>query len=137
MTATVTGRGFTHGARTQALQLRTFKALPTLAERFPRVREMRIHWWIDHSHTSHASGEDRTWRFVPTSRAHLSIECVRGDCLDGGCDLSPIVANMIEVGDRFLKGRLVCAGWRRGRDQRLEACERAICYEIEIDWIDG
>ncbi len=135
MTPAITGPLDTPGERTQYLQYRQYRALPTLSDRLPGVKRMRVRWWYGQNGVESSRGSSpRVWDFLPDTRAHLQLDCASGSCVDGGHDLSGIVANLVEVGDTELQGAMMCGGWRQGVDQRLVHCDCLLHYAVRIEY---
>ncbi len=135
MTSAITGPIDLPGQRTQYLQYRSYRSLPTLGDLLPGVSRLTIRWWYGQDGKESLRGSSpRVWDFVPDSRAHLQLDCASHSCVDGGHDLSGIVGNLVEVGDTALQGALMCSGWRQGVDQRLVRCECLLQYTVRIEY---
>lgn len=80
-----------------------------LSERFPEVSGIVIHM------TYFQKGANpvlmvRTVNIFPTSYAYFNMECMTKDCIDGGFDLTAVIADMVKTNKKLGKGRLGCRG---------------------------
>ncbi len=98
-----------------------------LSERFPQVSGIVI------SMTYYQKGANpvlmlRTVNVVPTDSAYFNMECVIKGCVDGGFDLSKIIANMVKARKKIGKGKLTCCG----KTDVHPSDHASIDYEIDI-----
>jgi hypothetical protein len=52
----------------------------------------------------------RTLNFYPADFAYFHMDCMRDECVNGGFDLTPIVAEMVKNHKNSKKGRIFCDG---------------------------
>ncbi len=100
-----------------------------LSERFPQVSRMVINM------TYYQKGSNsvlmvRTVNFIPADSAYFNMECMTKGCVDGGFDLSSIIARMIKTRQKSVKGKLTCCG-KTDADTSDHA---SIVYEIGIEY---
>ncbi len=70
----------------------------------------------------------RTFHFTPDSYAFFVINCLRQDCVDGGFDLTEVIAAMIKKREADAKGALSC----KGTDSSSGHSD--IVYEVAIQY---
>jgi len=72
----------------------------------------------------------RTVNFVPTDYACFHLDCTREECMNGGFDLAPVVANLVKSRKKSIKGNLSC----RGKSESLRFGHASIAYEVSIEY---
>ncbi len=70
----------------------------------------------------------RVVNFFPGSYALFRIDCLNKECVDGGFDLTQVIAGMIRNRRETAKGDLSCEGDRRSADHSTIDYEVAIQY---------
>ena len=71
----------------------------------------------------------RTFNFTPNSDAFFVVNCLRKDCVDGGFDLTQVIAAMIRNRKVEGKGSLNCKGTDSSTDHS------GIVYDVAIQYI--
>jgi len=95
-----------------------------VSEHYPKVSSLVINM------TYYRKGENpvvmvRTVNYSPGGSAYFKMECATKDCVGGGFDLTPVIAEMVEGRRGSKKGRLLCVG-------SLSPGHAEIAYEITI-----
>lgn len=111
----------------------------TIAERFPRVKSIRI----THDEFIQDAGGGR----VPPSTAHYDRErkalffqeCASHHCMEGqgaksGHYLTDDVTDMIRNGETSRKGHSVCRGWQDSRRVGQFRCSTSDDFEIVVEY---
>jgi hypothetical protein len=78
----------------------------------------------------------RTLNFFPANYAYFHMECKREECIDGGFDLAPVVADMVKKHKNSTKGKIFCHGKNSslGNGNGDAAHHASIAYEINIKY---
>jgi hypothetical protein len=82
-----------------------------------------------------AAGADANYQqiiFTPDSEAVFRLDCSRDDCVDGGFDYGPHVAELIASGESRSHGRIACEGWL-GNGENRRHCSLQSEYRIVVD----
>lgn len=79
----------------------------SVAARFPEVEGIIISMTYNQRGTR---GLLRTFNFAPSSYAFFRVGCLSKDCVDGGFDLSQVIATMVRNHTKEAKGELRCKG---------------------------
>lgn len=98
-----------------------------LSERFPSVSRMVINM------TYYQKGANpilmlRTINVIPTDSAYFKMECMIKGCVEGGFDLSRVIAKMVKARKKVGKGKLRC----RGKTDTDSSDHASVDYEIGI-----
>ena len=111
-----------NAARIERLQQKTEAGL--VATHFPEVVDIAIS--MIYNQIGLNKSLLRTVNFFPDSYAFFRIDCVNRDCVDGGFDLTKVIATTIGRRGQTAKGKLSCQG--NGPDEG----HSAISYEVDI-----
>ena len=100
-----------------------------LSERFPEVSDIVVHM------TYYQKGVNpvlmvRIVNFFPTGHAYFNMDCMIKGCVDGGFDLTSVIARMIKNRKRSGKGKLVCSG----KGDSIASDHANIAYEVSIKY---
>ncbi len=100
-----------------------------VSERFPEVSDIVIHM------TYYQKGVNpvmmvRIVNFFPSRHAYFNMDCMIKGCVDGGFDLTSVIANMIKNHKKLEKGKLMC----NGKSDTLASDHASIAYEIKIQY---
>ncbi len=100
-----------------------------LSERFPEVSGIVINM------TYYQKGSDsvlmlRTVNVIPSDSAYFNMECMTKGCVDGGYDLTKIIAKMVKARKKVSRGKLVCCG----KTDSPSSDHASIDYEIGIEY---
>lgn len=72
----------------------------------------------------------RTVSLLPTGKAYFNMECMVKNCVDGGFDLSPVIAGLIKKHKKSGKGTMVC----NGKNETSADDHASISYDISIKY---
>ncbi|HSW62948.1 MAG TPA: hypothetical protein VLH56_06545 [Dissulfurispiraceae bacterium] len=97
----------------------------SLANHFPDVSGIVVS--MSYSQRGMKLAMPRTVNFVPSSYAIFSIDCLSKGCVDGGFDLTHVIAGMVRNRKESTKGELTCVG---GPAQD----HSSIAYEVAIQY---
>mgnify|MGYP006269066267 CR=1 FL=1 len=100
-----------------------------LSERFPNVAGITI------TMTYYQKGTNpvlmlRTVHMHPLDSAYFHMECMIKGCLDGGFNLSRVIAHMVKNRKKVERGKLVCHGKIDSRSLDHASAD----YEISIEY---
>ncbi len=100
-----------------------------VSERFPEVSDIVIHM------TYYQKGVNpvmmvRIVNFFPSRHAYFNMDCMIKGCVDGGFDLTSVIANMIKNHKKLEKGKLMC----NGKSDTLASDHASIAYQITIKY---
>ncbi len=108
-------------------QLRLASGL--VSERFPEVSDIVIYMTYYHKGANPILMV-RTVNFFPSGYAYFNMDCMIRDCVDGGFDLTSVIADMIKNHKKLRKGKLAC----NGKNDALASDHASIAYEIRIQY---
>jgi hypothetical protein len=100
-----------------------------ISERFPEVSSIVIHMTYHQKLSNHVLMV-RTVNFSPISHAYFNLECLTKKCINGGFELTRVIANMIKKHKKSDNGKTVC----RGKNDSLASGHARISYEISIKY---
>ncbi len=72
----------------------------------------------------------RTVNFFPTSYAYFRMECMIRGCVNGGFELTSVIADLIKNHQKSGKGQMACSG----ENDILASDHASISYEISIHY---
>jgi hypothetical protein len=100
-----------------------------VSEKFPKVSNIVIkmtYYWTPFDTLLML----RTVNFSPKSYAYFHMQCMVEGCVEGGFELTSIVAKLIKGSEKRGKGKLVC----RGKGDKLSQNHASIDYEIAVKY---
>ncbi len=100
-----------------------------VSEHYPKVTGMVIHMTY-YQKAANPVLMLRTVNFFPTSYAYFNMECMIKGCVNGGFDLTSIIANLIKSHKKSGKGKMVCSG----EGDSLSPDHAHVSYEISIQY---
>ena len=100
-------------------------AAGSVATNFPEVANIGMNMTYNQSGTTSIR---RTFNFTPASDAFFVVNCLRKDCVDGGFDLTQVIAAMVKNRRAEGKGSLSC----KGTDSSTG--HSGIVYEVAIQY---
>lgn len=101
-----------------------------ISERFPEVSDIIVQMTY-YQQAVNPVMMSRTINFWPSHHAYFNMDCMKKDCVDGGFDLTPIVAAMIKDHKKSSKGKLKCSG----SIVHQTAEHASVSYEITIKYV--
>lgn len=100
-----------------------------VSDRFPEVSSIIINM-IYYQRVSNPVLMIRTVNVFPHTHAYFNMECMIKGCVNGGFDLTFVIANMIRGHKKSGKGKLVCCG----EVDSIASEHASISYEISINY---
>ncbi len=113
-----------NAARTERLQQRLDAGF--VANQFPDVASIVIS--MIYNQKGIKESLPRTVNFFPGSYAFFRVNCLSKECVDGGFDLTQVIAGMVGKRKEAAKGELSCEGNGSSADHS------AIVYEVSIKY---
>ncbi len=113
-----------NAARTERLQQRLDAGF--MATQFPEVASIVIS--MIYNQKGIKESLPRTVNFFPGSYAFFRVNCLSKECVDGGFDLTQVIAGMVGKRKEAAKGELSCEG------SGSSAEHSAIVYEVSIKY---
>jgi len=110
-------------ARAERLQRRVDAGF--VAKQFPEVASIVISMMYNQKGIQKSL--PRTVNFFPSSYAIFKVDCLNSGCVDGGFDLTQVIAAMIRNRRETAKGDLSCEGG-------TSPDHSAIVYEVAIQY---
>jgi hypothetical protein len=98
-----------------------------ISERFPGVSRITFRMTY-YQRGARSVLMTRTLNFTPADYAYFRMDCTKEECINGGFDLTPIVAELIKNGKKSVKGTLCCDG----KGETLAPNHVSIGYEVSI-----
>lgn len=80
-----------------------------ISERFPEVSDIIVQMTY-YQNAVNPVLMSRTINFWPSHHAYFNMDCMKRDCIDGGFDLTDIIAGMIKNHKKSSRGKLCCNG---------------------------
>lgn len=100
-----------------------------LSERFPGVSDIVVRM-IYYQKAINSVMMVRTVNFWPTHYAYFKMDCMIKGCLDGGFNLTSVIAKMIKNHKKSEKGKLIC----NGKSDTVSSGHASIDYQITITY---
>lgn len=100
-----------------------------ISECFPRVSSIVIEMIYYLKGVDQASLV-RTINFWPSRHAYFNMDCMIKDCVDGGFDLTSVIAHMIKKREKSGKGDISCKGKISDRASQ----HSRVAYKISIKY---
>ena len=98
-----------------------------ISDRFPELSEIVFHLTY-YQRGQHPVLMVRTINFLPADYAYFHMECMREECVNGGFDLTPVVAGLVRDRKKTVKGKLSCDGKKRS----LCPGRAGMAYEVSV-----
>ncbi len=111
------------------LKKNTMLAAGLVSERLPGVSRIVLNMTY-YQRTADPVLMKRTVNFFPTDYACFRMECMREECMNGGFDLTPVVAGLVKNHKKSVKGKIVC----NGKSENLRLGHASIAYEVSIQY---
>jgi hypothetical protein len=100
-----------------------------VAERLPGVSRIVLQMTY-YQRTADPVLMKRTVNFFPSDYACFRMDCMRAECMNGGFDLTPVVAGLVKNHKKSVKGKIVC----NGKGETLRLGHASIAYEVSIQY---
>ena len=102
-----------------------------ISECFPEVSDIIIHMTYYHK-AANPILMNRIVNFWPSQYAYFNMDCMIKGCVDGGFDLTLVIAKMIKNHKKSEKGKLTCTG----KSDTLSADHASVTYQITVKYND-
>lgn len=100
-----------------------------VSEHFPEVSDIAVNMTYFHRVEKQIL-MIRKVNFWPSSYAYFNMDCMIKGCVDGGFDLTSVIADMIKKHRKSEKGKLIC----NGKGEAISSDHASIVYEITIQY---
>jgi hypothetical protein len=102
-----------------------------ISECFPKVTDIIIHMTY-YQKAANPVMMNRIVNFWPSQYAYFNMDCMIKGCVDGGFDLTSVIAKMIKNRKKSEKGKLTC----NGKSDTLSSDHASVTYQINIKYSD-
>lgn len=102
-----------------------------ISECFPKVSDIIIHMTY-YQKAANPVMMNRIINFWPTQYAYFNMDCMIKGCVDGGFDLTSVIAKMIKNRKKSEKGKLTC----NGKSDTLSSDHASVTYQINVKYSD-
>jgi hypothetical protein len=110
-----------------ALERAAVIAAGLVSERFPGISSIVFHMTY-YQRALYPVLMERTLSFLPADYAGFHMKCVHDGCTNGGYDLAPVVAGLVESRKKAIKGQIFC----RGTNDTFG--HASLAYEVNIQY---
>lgn len=100
-----------------------------VSERYPRVSDIVITMTYFHKAADPVLMK-RTMNISPENHADFFMECMIGNCENGGFDLTPIISGLIKKKKKSSTGTMDC----KGKNGKLASDHASLSYEISVKY---
>jgi hypothetical protein len=100
-----------------------------ISECFPEVSDIIIHMTYYHK-AANPILMNRIVNFWPSQYAYFNMDCMIKGCVDGGFDLTSVIAKMIKNHKKSEKGKLTC----KGKSDTLSSDHASVTYQITVKY---
>jgi hypothetical protein len=102
-----------------------------ISECFPKVSDIIIQMTY-YQKAANPVMMNRIVNFWPSQYAYFNMDCMIKGCVDGGFDLTSVIAKMIKNRKKSEKGKLTC----NGKSDTLSSDHASVTYQISIKYTD-
>lgn len=102
-----------------------------ISECFPKVSDIIIHMTY-YQKAANPVMMNRIINFWPSQYAYFNMDCMIKGCVDGGFDLTSVIAKMIKNRKKSEKGKLTC----NGKSDTLSSDHASVTYQINVKYSD-
>ena len=111
------------------MRRRAYASTACLREEFPQVEQLVLEMhFTDPRGIVHYSPQMHS--FSPGARAFFAVACPCSMCIDGGYDLAPVIAQMMDRGDEDAAGTMECPGWQHPDRAEQHRCRVRMHYHL-------
>jgi hypothetical protein len=100
-----------------------------ISECFPKVSDIVIHMTY-YQKAANPVMMNRIINFWPSQYAYFNMDCMIKGCVDGGFDLTSVIAKMIKNRKKSEKGKLTC----NGKSDTLSSDHASVTYQINVKY---
>ena len=102
-----------------------------VSECFPEVSDIAVHMTYFHKGANPILMV-RKVNYWPSRHAYFNMDCMIKGCVDGGFDLTSVIAKRIKNHKKSEKGKLTC----NGKSDTLSSDHASVTYQINIKYSD-
>ncbi len=110
------------------------EASPLMAEKFPRLKALRVTLEFFDATGRTKQGEMKCKMYVEHARSVLWFACPGVECTWGDFDLSEALAKAVAGRRRVATGELRCQGTRKRGDREPEVCGTVLRYKLNLSY---
>ena len=110
------------------------EASPLMAERFPRLKGLRVTLEFFDATGNTKQGEMKCKLNVAQASSAVWFGCRSGECVGGDFDLSGAVAKAVAERRRVVTGELRCQGARKRGDDAVVPCQTLLRYKLNLNY---
>lgn len=110
---------------------RAYASTPNLSEQFPQVEQLVIRMTFTDP-SGRANHSPQMHSFSPAGRAFFEVPCPFSACIDGGFDLNPIIADILNHSGQETSGTLDCQGWQSRDRSDQHRCLLKLHYTLSV-----
>ena len=110
------------------------EASPLLAEKFPRLKALKLRLEFFDATGTTRNGEMKCKLNLEHARAALWFACPGLECAEGVYDLSEALAKAVAERRKVATGELRCQGMRKRGDYEPAACRSLLRYKLNLDY---
>jgi hypothetical protein len=107
----------------------------TLAEKFPRLKSLRVDLVYFAPDGLAKSGELRYRVNVRHAKSVFSFVCQSGECVGGDFDLSRVVTAAVTAGLKTVEGEIRCPGIRGRPKEAKTPCRNLLRYKLTLGYV--
>ena len=115
-------------------QRERIEASPLMAEKFPRLKALRVALEFFDSTGSTKQGEMKCKLNVALAKSALWFGCPGVECICGDFDLSEALAQAVAGRRKVAAGELRCQGRRKRGDREPVACGTLLRYKLNLNY---
>ena len=115
-------------------QRERIEASPSLAQKFPRLRALRVRLEFFDAAGKTKHRELKCALNVEHAKSELWFACPGVECSRGDFDLSEALGKAVAGRRKVAVGELRCAGTRKRGDRELVACGTVLRYKLNLNY---
>ncbi len=116
------------------MQRERIEASPLMAEKFPRLKALRVTLEFFDAAGSTKQGEMKCKLNVALAKSALWFGCPGVECICGDFDLSEALAKAVAGRRKVAAGELRCQGRRKRGDREPVACGTLLRYKLNLNY---
>lgn len=116
-------------------ELQRVNSSVSLAEKFPRLKSMRLDLAYFEPDGLNKTGELKYKLNVQHAKSILSVACQNGECLAGDFDLSDAIAEAVTRRRKLAEGEIRCQGTRTKPKGSPTPCHNLLRYKLTLGYV--
>ena len=116
-------------------ELQRVNSSASLAEKFPRLKSLRLDLTYFEPDGLNKTGELRYKLNVQHARSILSVACQNGECLAGDFDLSDALTAAVARRRKSAEGEIRCQGTRTKPKGSQMPCHNLLRYKLTLGYV--